>query len=131
MATSAGALFAALQIYGYGVKIVAGSFAPNGSSAVASTSVKGQGFTVAHSATGVFDVTLNTKYRAVLAGVACAQVNAATDVGMQLRGACDVTAATPKVQLANCPGGSDADISANANNRVHFVLLLASSDLNK
>lgn len=42
---------------------VSGSFAPNLAGAVASSSVKGAGFTVARTGVGVFEVTLNDKWR--------------------------------------------------------------------
>ena len=48
------------------VKIVCGSFAPNGSSAVDSASNEGTGWSVARTGTGSFTVTLDAKYPALL-----------------------------------------------------------------
>jgi hypothetical protein len=131
MASSAGAIYASPVIYGFGVKMIVGSFAPNGASNPVAASNKGKGWTVTHTATGVWSVLLNTTYVSLLAGLCDVQQNAAGSMQILMRGACDPSAASPVIQLANSPAGTDADISANANNRIHFCFFLASSDLNK
>lgn len=125
----AAGLTAKLEVVGYGVTLLCGSFAPNGASAIDSASNKGRGYTVARSAQGLFTVTLaNLGWSSLLCGTLTPQMAAATSVNLQFR-AVDVTTAGT-VQIANAPAGSDTDIAANANNRVHFALFLATSSLN-
>ena len=121
--------------------IIAGSFAPNGSSAIAASGVEGIGVTVARTTTGVFTVTLASTYSSMV----CANLtlalatasSAASDNRLEL-GAIDVASAktivirnikavhidhsTPASSVAlTCAA---ADIAANAANRIHFMFLL-------
>jgi hypothetical protein len=131
MAVAAGAIFADWQAYGYGIRAIVGSFAPNGGSAISNASNKGRGFSVARTNTGLYTVTMNAglNFVAMLSGLVTIQISAATSVGPQMR-AVDVTTART-VQIANSPAGADTDIAANASNRVHFCFFMATSDLNK
>lgn len=116
-----------LQVLGKGVKVINGSFAPNGSSAVSSSSVKGKGFSVARTSTGLFTITLQDKYVALLAGECSLQLNSADDKFVQF-GAIDVSSAgTVQIRVWDISGAAVADISANSNNRIHFALFLANS----
>jgi hypothetical protein len=110
-----------------GVKVLAGSFAPNGSSAVSSASVKGLGFTVARTGTGVFTLTLQDAYVDYLGGSLTLALNAADDKYLQF-GAIDVvTAKTVVINVWDISGAALTDVAANANNRIHFVLWLKNS----
>ncbi|TXH41493.1 MAG: hypothetical protein E6Q97_37470 [Desulfurellales bacterium] len=111
----------------YGVKSrgrervdICGSFAPNGSSAVSSASVKGAGFTVVRDSAGLFKVTLEEtfpNYDCVL--VTLQENSAATTNFVKLQGAVDLST-NKTFYIANAPGGTLTDIAANANNRIHF-----------
>ena len=96
------------------VKIIAGSFCPNGSSAVDNDSNTGAGFTVARSGTGSFTVTLDATYPGLLSAQCSIALNAVAD---------------SKVQFGAT--ASAADIAANANNRIHFCLFLRNTSLTK
>lgn len=111
------------------VKIIAGSFAPNGSSAVDATSNQGTGWTVARGGTGSFTVTLDSKYPGIVSATATLALNAVADSKLQL-GAIDVSSAKTVV-INNITGATAADIAANANNRIHFCLVLRNTDLTK
>ena len=111
------------------VKIIAGSFKPNGSSAVANTDNTGTGFTVARSGTGSFTVTLDAKYPGLLSGQCSLALNAVADSKVQF-GAIDVASAKTVV-INVITTASAADIAANANNRIHFCLMLRNTSLTK
>jgi phage tail sheath protein FI len=107
------------------ISMVYGSFAPNGSSAVASTSLKGKGFSVARTGTGVFVITLSKTppwYEIVYCDVklhmgtptgatACMTTHTLSTTGTVTITATDIAAAA-------------ADVAAAATNRIDFCLAL-------
>lgn len=119
-----------IQGLGKGVKVIAGSFAPNGSSAVDSTSIKGKGFSVARTGAGAFTITLQDAYVALLSAQASLQLHTADDKFVLL-GDVDVTSGkTVKLVVWDISDAAATDVAANANNRIHFVLVLSNSSLN-
>lgn len=111
------------------IVVIGGSFAPNGSSAVAATSIKGKGIAaVSRTGTGEFEVTLSDAYADILAVVPSLQLNAAADSYVQLTGAV-TPSTTKKFKLTVITAGSAADVSANANNRIHFAILAKNTAL--
>lgn len=119
-----------IQALGKGVKVISGSFAPNGSSAVASTSVKGKGFSVARTSQGLFTITLQDAYVALLAADASLQLASADDKFLQI-GAVDVVSAkTVQIRVWDVSDAALADVAANAGNRINFTLILSNSGLN-
>ena len=116
-----------------GVKIIAGTFKPNGGSAVDNDSNVGTGFTVARTGTGEFTVTLGDSYPGLISAQATTALNTAAATFMQITGAPDVTTAKTVVFTALTTTSTAApvatDIAANANNHVHFVLLLRNTSL--
>lgn len=124
-----GACNGTFQVYGFGIIMILGSFAPNGSSALVATSTKGKGFSVAYTSTGTYTLTFNYSSLAVLSAWLTPQMHAANvDTSLQF-GDVDTSTALTAV-IRNNPGGSVADITANANNRIHFGFCMASSSLN-
>ena len=122
--------FDMIQALGKGVKVIAGSFAPNGGSAVDADSIKGKGFSVARTSTGLFTITLQDAYTALLAGNATLQLTAADDKFVQI-GAVDVVSAkTIQIRVWDISGAAVADVSAAAGNRINFELFLSNSSLN-
>lgn len=101
-----------------------GSFAPAGTGAV--TDVKGRGVSVARTGAGAFLVTLRQKYNHLLSAVGSVQLASAADMAVQF-GAYDASAGT--LVLRTQAGATPTDISANANNRVHFTLALQKTSL--
>lgn len=122
-------IFFDVQALNPNVKVVCGSFKPNGSSAVDNDDNTGTGWTVARGGTGSFTVTLGDKYPALLSGQCSLALNAAADSKVMF-GAIDVASA--KTVIINViTTASAADIAAHANNRIHFCLLLRNTDLTK
>jgi len=116
-----------IQTLGKGRVVIAGSFRPNGSSAVAAANNEGIGWSVARTNTGIFTVTLQDSFQALIAGFAMVALNAVADTQAQL-GAVDVL--TNKTVVINIlTAGSGADIASHANNKVHFTLILRNTDL--
>lgn len=112
------------------VVVISGSFAPNGSSAIDATSNKGRGFSVAYTTTGKYTITLADAYADILCCMATLQLAATDDKILQIRGAIDVTTAkTVVLEVRDISGAAAADISADAANRIHFVLFLQNSSL--
>jgi len=111
------------------VKIIAGTFKPNGSSAIDNTVNKGAGWTVARSGTGHYVVTLDDAYPGLLSAQVTLQHNGAGDKKVHL-GAIDVTSAKT-IAIYNIEGASAADLAAHANNHVHFTLILRNTDMTK
>lgn len=105
--------------------ILSFSFAPNGSSAIDQTSIKGRGVaSVARSAQGVFLITLADAYLALHSAQATIAMSAATDLVPQW-GAIDVTTSTGGTLVLNTnAGATPTDIAANAANRVYITLHL-------
>lgn len=104
--------------------VISGSFAPNGSSAVAATSCSGLGWSVARSGVGVFTVTFSDKFASYISATATLQLAASANSQVQV-GTVDLAAKT--MVLRTITAGSDADIAANANNRINFVIRFRNS----
>jgi hypothetical protein len=110
-----------------GVVIIAGSFAPD--TANAPTDVKGDGFSVVRTSTGLFTVTLQDKYSELIGVTASLQLASADDKMVQI-GATDVTSAkTIQIRVWDISGAAVADVAANANNRINFVLVLKNTSV--
>ena len=71
---------------------MAGSFRPNGSSAVDNTLNTGNGFTVAYTSTGKYTITLSDKYNSLLAGHLTLAMTAVSGNSLEW-GAIDVSSA--------------------------------------
>ena len=117
------------KCFNYGEVTLSGSFRPNGSSAVDNTANTGHGFTVARTSAGVFTITLADRWNGLIAGHVTLALNAADDKIVQL-GAIDVvTNGTVVINVLDNAAGtfSASDIASNANNRIHFTLVLKNS----
>lgn len=101
-----------------------GSFAPAGTGAV--TAVKGKGFTVARTGVGTFLVTFADKYAALVAANATLQLASAANSVMQV-GTFDASAKTLVLRILTA--GAAADVAADANNRVSFVVTFRNSSI--
>lgn len=120
-------LWKEVETLDHGVKVIAGSFAPAGTGAP--TTVRGSGFTVARTDVGIFTVTLTDAYVSCLSATATLQLATAAD---QYANVGDIDVASAKTVVIETWDVSDAalaDITANANNRVNFVLVLKNSSV--
>jgi hypothetical protein len=111
-----------VKAQGLGRVVVSGSFAPNGSSTLAATSVNGAGFSVARTSTGLFTITLNDSYPALIGAALGLQLASGDDKFLQF-GSIDVNAKTVQIRVWDVSAAAVADIAANANNRINFVLV--------
>jgi len=103
------------------------SWAPNGSSAVDQTSLKGRGVaSVTRNSAGVFTVLLQDVYPTLLAAVATAQLATAADIVAQV-GTSTLTANGKSIVVTLLVGAVATDVAANANNRVNLLLILKNS----
>jgi hypothetical protein len=110
-----------------GVVTLGISWAPNGSSAVDQTTIKGRGVTsVTRDSAGVFTVALQDVYPTLLAAVATAQLATAADIVAQV-GTSTLTANGKAIVVTLLAGAVATDVAANANNRVNLLLILKNS----
>ena len=111
------------------VVVLAGSFLPNGSSAIVNGSNTGNGFTVAWTSTGLYTVTLADKYNSLLGANLELALSTPADQVLQL-GTVDVASAkTIQITAWDISGAAVADIASNAANRIYFVFHLKNSSL--
>ncbi|HEU5276838.1 MAG TPA: hypothetical protein VFU97_24490 [Xanthobacteraceae bacterium] len=113
-------------VRGKEILVIKGSFAPNGSS-TPTNPTGGHIKSVAWTSTGKWTVTLRDKgIRAIEAFMVCAQLNADNvDVTLSLGAFTNVGAGQTgdtTFIVRNAPGGSVADIAANANNVISFTI---------
>lgn len=101
-----------------------GSFAPNGSSAVANSSNKGLGWTVARTSAGLFTITFSDAFAALQAALATVQLTAAANMTAQIG---VVSLAAKTVQIRTLVGATETDIAAGAGNRVNFHIVFRNS----
>lgn len=116
--------FKTIRALSRGLNIVNGSFAPQGSSAPAS--VLGIGFSVVRTSQGLFTITLQDKYISLQSGDCQLQLATAADRRCQLGSVDVVSAKTVQVRVVDSAGAVQ-DVAADANNRVHFTLVLKNS----
>lgn len=117
-----------LQVYGFGIVLLLGSFATNAAVSPVAANNKGKGFSVAWTATGTWTLTFNSSALSVLSAWVVGQNAANVDISLQF-GAIDVVTALTAV-IRNNPSGVLADLTANASNRVHFGFYMATSGIN-
>lgn len=108
--------------------VIAGSFAPNGSSAISAAGNKGRGFTVARTGTGTYTITLSEAWSQCDAAVASLQLATADDKFVTV-GPIDMSAKTIVIYAWDISGGALADVAADANNRINFILVLRNSSI--
>jgi hypothetical protein len=112
-----------LETLGRKKRVVTGSFVPNGSSALDQTVVKGTGFTVLYTTTGVYTVTFTDKYGKVL--YCAARLQQATRTQEVEVGSCDPSSAGTMVIHGFAKGGTSlADITAAGGTIVSFVAVM-------
>lgn len=121
-------IFFDAQALNPGVKIVAGTFKPNGTGAIDNTVNAGAGWTVARTAVGKFIVTLDSVYPGLLSAQVSLQHNGAGDKKVHW-GAIDIAAKT--LEIFSITTASAADLAAHAQNHVHFVLFLRNTSQTK
>lgn len=112
---------------------VEGSFAPNSTSAVDATASRGdKHWTVAYISTGLFRVTFNSTFKFTAAQLEYAdahlQLASAGDQYAQC-GSYDADNRTLDIRVIDCSAAAVADISANANNRISFVVVVRNTIL--
>lgn len=112
-----------------GLKIVQGSFRPNGSSAPLAVTGKGVSG-VARTGTGAFTITLDSPWNRLLAIKLDLRLAATGDQFLHV-GATNFTLQAPTIALTvrDVSGAAAADVAANAGNVINFTLILQNSTL--
>jgi hypothetical protein len=117
-----------VETYGKGQARASFSFAPNGSSDPVAASNKGMLLSsVVHTSTGTWTATLNCGgVKDIIAVFAFPQINSAANVDTSLQGGATINTggSAITVVIRNNPGGSVADIAADASNRINVELVL-------
>lgn len=113
-------------VHGYspGYAVIAGSFATNGSSAPASTSVIGTGFSVARSNTGLYTVTLTVPVVDVVSmNVSRTESTAGTFL---VSPTSYVSASRTFTIRTTTPAAPDtaSNVAAATHNKIHFTLIV-------
>jgi hypothetical protein len=106
--------------------IIAGSFAPNGSSAVSASSNKGLGWSVARTSAGLFTITFANKYADLVSVQAVLQLATGADQYVQV-GTYTAASKTLEIRVWDASDAAVADVAANANNRINFVCFFRNS----
>jgi hypothetical protein len=118
-----------VQTIGIGYVPIPFSFAPNNTSAVDQTSIKGEGISsVTRTGVGTFDVVLKSPWYDILA--VSQSIGLATDADVTLS-SWKWVAATKTLSLSFRSGGSAADIAANADNRLGAIIWAKNSSVGK
>lgn len=113
-----------------GVIEIIGRFFPNGSSALVAGAAQGIGYTVARTSAGLFTVTLDFKYLALVSAWCQLQLAAGDDKIAQF-GALDLSARTITIRVWDISGAAETDVAANANNSISFGLCLRRTGVTK
>lgn len=115
-------------------QIIAGSFIPNGSSAIATT--YGVGFTVARTGTGEYTVTLSEPFANYVSIQVTGQfASSNTDLHQFLVGDISVTNRTFEIQHLSSTDVSTTDIAAadistsTTANKINFLVVVARTDI--
>ena len=110
------------------LKLIDGSFCPNGTSAVNNALNTGIGFTVARTSTGLFTITLQDNYVSLHSVTASLQLATGSDKMAQIgETAVSTTAKTIQIRIWDISDAAVADVSYDANNRVNFQAVLKNS----
>ncbi len=104
--------------------IIAGSFAPNGSSAISAASKKGRGWTVAYTSTGLYTITFGNVFPHLISFVPGLQHPTAVDLTIQ---AGVYTAASKTITVTTLAVATPTDVAADANARIHFIAIFANT----
>jgi hypothetical protein len=104
----------------HGHVVVAGSFAPNGSSALSAASTYGVGFTAAYTSTGLYTITFADLYPKLVSFTCSLQEHTAGDQ-ILIIGDYSATAGTITITNWDISGGAATDIAASTYNRINFV----------
>ncbi len=100
---------------------IVGSFAPNSTSAVAGSSRKGLGWSVARTSAGLFTITFADTQADLVAFEASLQLATGDDKFLQMGTLVNTTTPVVQIRVWDISAAAVADVTADANNRIHFV----------
>jgi hypothetical protein len=115
---------------GKGYTVVAGSFAPNNTSAIAATSNKGTGWSVARTSAGLYTITFKNVGYELVTALTSLQLATKDDKFLQI-GSYSAANKTLEIRVWDVSGADVADVAENANNRVHFLCIFRASSVTK
>lgn len=123
-------IFHNMQSYSRGTIYLAGAFRPNGSSAVDNDLNKGHGFTVARSATGVYDVTIEDSFTDFVS-IMC-NLSHATLADEYVRpGTIDIANNTFEILAHDGATPAALDIASDVDTFIHFLAILKNTSVNR
>ena len=102
-----------------GMVPVFGSFAPNGSLGGVRVLEAGQGWSVARTSAGLFTITFANVW-AEMVSFTCSLQLATADDKFLIPGVYTAASKTITITVWDISGAAATDVSANANNRIHF-----------
>jgi hypothetical protein len=109
--------------------VIAGSFAPNGSSAISAASNKGdRGWSVAYISTGLYRITFDDTYNDLVYFGSKLQLATGADQQTQ-EGTWTSADRTQDVRVWDASDAAVKDIAADANNRINFVAVFKNTNL--
>lgn len=118
------------RILGKGLTEIVGSFAPNGVSAVDLTTRQGQGWTVARTGVGAFQLTFSDLFVDLVSATANLQLAAVAASVVQIGTYVAASKTLVLTVLTEAAGAlAAADVALNANNRIHFRVVFRNSDV--
>lgn len=109
-----------------GLVCIAGSFAPNGSSAITAASRKGRGWSVVRTSAGLYTLTFSDKYPDLVAFIASLQLAAGAIQTVQT-GVYTPAAKTITIRVVSTVDATASEVAANANNRINFIAWFTNS----
>jgi len=99
------------------VRMIGGSFAPNGSSAIDATTRLGLGWSVGYTSTGLYTITFTDKFPNLLCALASLQLTTGDDKFLQV----GVYSAANKTLQIRCYDASGAALADAGAGRIHFM----------
>jgi hypothetical protein len=108
---------------------LAGSFAPDTANNPAKATIKGKGFTVAHTATGVFTITFSDVFLDLLSAQATLQLATGDDKFAEV-GTFTKASKTLVINIWDKGDGVLADVAIDNNNRVNFKCVFSNTSFN-
>ena len=123
----AGRIFDDVQLLGKKRVLIAGSFRPNGTSAVDNDLNTGIGYSVVRDDVGDFTITLEDAFVAIDSAQISLGLAAPGDSAVHFG---DIDVVTARTLIVNVlTAGSSADLADDVDTRVHFLLVLKNTNI--
>lgn len=117
--------------HGKGYTVIAGSFRPNGASAVDNSLNDGTGFSVARFDVGEFRITMDETWPAYVVGPICqVEIAGVTDSSFEITAKAIAQSDDPHTfDIIHLAAGVGAEIADAATSRIHFLIVARKTDV--